>query len=94
MGTGVARLTRGAEGLRAPGPIVGLRASEVAGQLDHWGFLAYPDLPDGPGPAFLIVALRSAPTLRHYDPEAVEYWVTEDGCGARRTMSRATPMPR
>lgn len=77
-----------------PGAFLGLRATEVAGQVDHWGFVAYPDLPDGPGPAFLLVALRSAPTLQHYDPEAVEYWVTVDGCGSRRTLTRDTPMPR
>ena len=77
-----------------PDLAVGLRATEVAGQVDQWGFLAYPDLPDGPGPAFLLVALRSVPTLQHYDPEAVDYWVTQDGHGARRTLTHDTPMPR
>ncbi len=71
-----------------------LRATEVAGRVDDWGFLAHPDLPDTPGPAFLIVALRPRPTLRHFDPEAVDYWVTESGRGARRTLAHATPMPR
>jgi hypothetical protein len=73
---------------------MGLRATEVAGQVDHWGFLAYPDLPDGPGPAFLLVALRPAPTLQHYDPEAADYWVTEDGRGSRRTLTHDSSMPR
>ena len=68
MGTGVARLTSLSAATPDPRPVVGLRATEVAGQVDHWGFLAYPDLPDGPGPAFLLVALRQAPTLQHYDP--------------------------
>ena len=94
MGTGVARLTPGTAAPRIRGPVVGLRATEVAGQVDHWGFLAYPDLPDGPGPAFLLVALRPAPTLRHYDPEAIDYWVTDDGRGSRRTLTHDTPMPR
>jgi hypothetical protein len=94
MGTGVARLISGTAGLVDPRPVVGLRATEVAGQLDHWGFLAYPDLPDGPGPAFLLVAIRPAPTLQHYDPEAVDYWVTEDGRGSRRTLTHDTSMPR
>lgn len=94
MGTGVARLTSGADVAGGPHPVTGLRATEVAGQVDHWGFLAYPDLPDGPGPAFLLVALRPAPTLQHYDPEAVDYWVTEDGHGSRRTLTHGTPMPR
>jgi hypothetical protein len=71
-----------------------VRATDVAGHLRHWGFLAHPDLPDGPGPAFLIVALRPVPTLQHYDPEAIDYWVTASGKGDRRTINQATPMPR
>jgi hypothetical protein len=61
--------------------------------MAEFGFLASPDLPDRPGPAYLLVAMREAPTLRHYDPEAVEYWVTADGRGARRTMTRSTRLP-
>ena len=71
-----------------------LRPTEVAGRMDRWGFLAHPDLPDGPGPAFLLVALRPVPTLEHYDPEAVEYWVTAGDRGERRTLTHAMPMPR
>lgn len=37
--------------------------------LADLGFLSSSDLPDRPGPAYLLVALRDAPTLRHYDPE-------------------------
>jgi len=69
------------------------QAADVAGRLDHWGFLAHPDLPDKPGPAFLLVALRPVPTLEHYDPEAVDYWVTANGRGERRTLTAATQMP-
>jgi hypothetical protein len=61
--------------------------------LRDWGFLAQPDLPDRPGPAYLLVALRDQPTLRHYDPELVEYWVAEHGRGTRRILTRGTPMP-
>lgn len=71
-----------------------LRATEVAGHVDHWGFLANPDLPDGPGPAYLLVALRPAPTLQHFDPEAVDYWVTVHGRGQRRTLTHDARMPR
>ena len=90
----MAQLTPGADVAPDPRPVVGLRATEVAGQIDHWGFLAYPDLPDGPGPAFLLVALRPTPTLQHYDPEAVDYWVTDGGRGSRRTLTYDTAMPR
>ena len=61
--------------------------------LADFGFLAISDLPDRPGPAYLLVALRDAPTLHHYDPEAVEYWVTDSGRGARRTLTRDTRLP-
>jgi hypothetical protein len=65
----------------------------AGGLLANFGFLASPDLPDRPGPAYLLVALREAPTLRHFDPEAVEYWVTDKGRGVRRTLTRASLLP-
>jgi len=68
--------------------------SETAsGRLSDLGFLAGPDLPDRPGPAYLLVALRDQPTLRHYDPERVEYWVTERDRGVRRSLTRSTALP-
>jgi hypothetical protein len=65
----------------------------AARRLEPWGFLADPDLPDRPGPASLIVALRERPTLRHYDPEVVEFWSAHDGRGAHKTITRCTAMP-
>jgi hypothetical protein len=63
--------------------------------LADWGFLADPDLPDRPGPAFLLVAIRAKPTLKHYDPELVEYWVTgKRGFGVRDTLTYASRLPR
>ncbi len=70
-----------------------IEPAEAARLLADWGFLAEPDLPDRPGPAYLLVAMRDTPTFRHYDPELVEYWVSEGGRGARRTMDRGTPLP-
>ena len=61
--------------------------------LDHWGFLANPDLPDRPGPGYLLVALRERATLEHYDPEVVEYWVSRGGRGVRTSLTWTTPMP-
>ena len=80
-------------------PVVELPASIdpplAARLLADWGFLAAPDLPDRPGPAYLLVAIRARPTLRHYDPELVEYWVTdENGRGVRETLTFASRMPR
>lgn len=73
--------------MAAPDPV------EAARRLTDWGFLVAPDLPDRPGPAYLLVALRAAPTLRHYDPEKVEYWASAEGRGVRRTLSRDSRMP-
>jgi len=70
-----------------------LDPASAAPLLSDLGFLASSDLPDRPGPAYLLVALREAPTLHHYDPEVVEYWVTESGRGARRTLTRESPLP-
>jgi hypothetical protein len=62
-------------------------------RLSHLGFLAGPDLPDRPGPAYLLVALRDEPTLRHFDPERIEYWVTREGRGMRESLTRCTRLP-
>jgi hypothetical protein len=70
-----------------------LVAPAPAARLADLGFLAGPDLPDRPGPAYLLVALRDQPTLRHYDPERVEYWITQRGRGVRTELTRSTPMP-
>jgi hypothetical protein len=70
-----------------------LQAPPPSRRLADLGFLAGPDLPDRPGPAYLLVALRDEPTLRHYDPERIDYWVTEHGRGVRKSLMRATALP-
>ena len=57
-------------------------------KLADLGFLASSDLPDRPGPAYLLVALRSAPTLHHYDPERIDYWASVGGIGTQQTLTR------
>jgi hypothetical protein len=74
-------------------PVDNLEPQTAAQVLADWGFLASPDLPDRPGPARLLVAIRSVPTLRHFDPERVEFWVSEEGRGRPATISYATTMP-
>ena len=61
--------------------------------LASFGFVANSDLPDRPGPAYLLVAIRPDPTLRHYDPERIDYWVTDGIHGGRREVTRATRLP-
>jgi len=65
----------------------------AAAALLDLGFLAVSDLPDRPGPAYLLVALRERPTRRHYDPELVEYWRTEHDRGTRGVITRKTRLP-
>jgi hypothetical protein len=69
----------------------------AAARLADWGFLARADLPDVPGDAWLMVALRDAPTLRHFDPESVEFWVSSGPPGHERghrmSIQRRTRLP-
>jgi hypothetical protein len=70
-----------------------LDPADAAGIISNLGFLVEPDLPDRPGPACLLVAIRRHPTLQHYDPEWVEYWVNQDGRGAPAVLDYRTSMP-
>lgn len=78
---------------RTPEAIGPIPPAVAAARLARWGFLATPDLPDRPGPASLLVAIRARPTLRHYDPESVSYWVSAGGRGCRRLLTHASAMP-
>ena len=77
----------------APGIPTCLDPATAATLMADLGFLAYSDLPDRPGPAYLLVALREFPSLHHYDPEAIEYWVSDGGRGVLRSLTRETPLP-
>jgi hypothetical protein len=70
-----------------------LDLESAADALPDWGFLAEPGAPEGDGPGYLLVALRKHPTLDHYDPEEVRFWVTNAGRGERFVLDRWTPMP-
>ncbi len=41
----------------------------------------------------LLVALRPAPTLKHFDPESIDYWVTEGARGRAAHLDRETRLP-
>lgn len=90
--------TRRGSGLRRPDGVSGASAPwdrPVAAlpSLANLGFLAGSDLPDRDGPAYLLVGLRPSPTLRHFDPESVLFWVSRHGRGARETLTRASRVP-
>ena len=63
----------------------------AASRLADWGFLAHADFPDGAGDAYLLVALRDQPTLRHFDPERIDLWVTRSGRGTKLQIDHSTP---
>jgi hypothetical protein len=77
-----------------PTPVApGLDPPRASGLLENFGFIAGSDLPDRPGPGYLLVAFRSQPTLHHYDPERVEYWAEVAGRGVRRALARDVGLP-
>jgi hypothetical protein len=54
----------------------------VAGELlSELGFLHVPGPPLSASRAYLLVAIRRHPTLRHFDPERIDYWQTTAGRG-------------
>ena len=67
----------------------------AAARLANLGFLANSDQPHRSGGegAFLMVALRLAPSLHHYDPERIEYWVTAGGLGHAERLTRDSRLP-
>jgi hypothetical protein len=71
----------------------GLDLEHAADAIPEWGFLAEPGAPRGIGPGYLLVALRDQPTLAHFDPESVRFWMSRDGRGQPYRIDRWTPMP-
>jgi len=67
---------------------------EAAPLVADLGFLLAHDLPVNGNDALLVVALRDAPTLRHFDPELLSFWRTDDGGrGRMRELTLASAMP-
>jgi hypothetical protein len=58
------------------------------------GFALRWDLPKHGHGALLVVAMRQPPTERHFDPELIRTWCTDDkGRGHTVEMTIATPVP-
>jgi hypothetical protein len=68
---------------------------EQAGRiLANLGFeLVEPDRASGPDTSHLLVAIRPAATLRHFDPEAIDCWMCEAGRGRATRLERETRYP-
>jgi hypothetical protein len=65
----------------------------AARRLGRLGFLLDRHDPDGSADSDLLVAIRSRPTLDHFDPEFFHFWVSRDGRGVRAVVDRTTPLP-
>ena len=65
----------------------------AATRLANLGFLANSDLAHGAEGAFLMVALRAAPSRHHFDPEYLEYWVNVEGLGRPARFARDGRLP-
>jgi hypothetical protein len=69
--------------------------SETTRELAHLGFVLRDGSVTGatPGPR-LLVAMRAAPTLEHFDPEEVTFWEARGGRGGVATLERDSPVPQ
>jgi hypothetical protein len=62
--------------------------------LANLGFeLVEPDVAAGNDTSHLLVALRPAPTLRHFDPETIDCWTSEGGRGKPTQLDREGRYP-
>ena len=68
--------------------------AEAARMLARLGFeLVHGEQHGGPGGATLLVALRDKPTLEHFDPERIDYWVVDRERGRPALLDRRSPVP-
>ena len=65
----------------------------AANVLRNWGFVSHADMPNGPGASWLAIAIRPSPTLTHFDPELIRYWITHAGRGVAREIDHKTALP-
>lgn len=69
------------------GPInTALKPTTGAELLSQLGFLHVPGSPLVAGHAYLFVAIRRRPTLRHFDPQRAEFWLTQQQRGKRQSI--------
>lgn len=70
-----------------------LDPASAAPRLARLGFLADSDLGHRAGGAYLLVELRGQPSLHHFDPEQVDYWLTADGRGRPARLLADSRLP-
>jgi hypothetical protein len=79
---------------RSSPPDGGRWAEEAGRVLADLGFeLAEAEHDDGSETSHLFVALRPKPTLQHFDPEKIDYWVVEGGRGRAAQLDCGGRLP-
>jgi hypothetical protein len=62
--------------------------------LANLGFaLVEPDRSRDDETSHLLVALRPKATLQHFDPDTIDYWITDGGRGRGTSLDRETHLP-
>jgi hypothetical protein len=71
----------------------GLELEAAADEIGSWGFLAGGRPLGDPRPGYLLVALRRRPTLDHFDPELIRFWLRDGPHAVRWELDRNSPAP-
>jgi len=67
---------------------------QAARILANLGFeLIEPDWAKGDDTSHLLIAIRTEPTLSHFDPERIDYWMTDGGRGKAQVLDRDDRFP-
>src|ERR1035437_878578 len=79
---------------QSPAPDDARGPEQVGRILATLGFaLIEPDPTHGEEASHVVVALRAQPTLQHFDPETIDYWITDGARGRAAKMDRETRLP-
>lgn len=66
----------------------------ISRRLANLGFeLVQPDRTGADETSHLLVAIRPAPTMRHFDPESIDYWITDGARGRAAHLDLETRLP-
>jgi hypothetical protein len=78
----------------SPSPEDGRWLQSVALLLTNLGFdLVGPDKAQGEETSHFLVALRAQPTLTHFDPDKIDYWISDGTRGHSAVLDRETKLP-
>jgi hypothetical protein len=71
-----------------------LSTDAAATLMGRVGFVSFRTPPGSTAPdSCLMLVVRDKPTLEHFDPDTLTFWVADGGSGERASISRATRLP-